>query len=93
MQTSEIVHQLKAVLPKFTNDFSDSVNITNIVVNGNNVTFATDGNHHLGDNNTFLICNVKNYYEIIRRRRPLYHKQEWIMSKFSLSPCFSSAYT
>jgi hypothetical protein len=69
MQTSEIVHQLKAVLPKFTDDFSDSVNITNIVVNGNNVTFTTDGNHHLKDNNTFLICNVKNYYEITSLKR------------------------
>jgi len=69
MQTNEIVHQLKAVLPKFTDDFSDSVNITNIVVNGNNVTFTTDGNHHLQDNNTFLICNVKNYYEITSLKR------------------------
>ena len=55
MQITELVHHLKAVLPKYTDDFSDRVNIRNIVVNGNNVTITTDANHHLEDNNTFLI--------------------------------------
>jgi hypothetical protein len=69
MQITELVHHLKAVLPKYTDDFSDRVNITNIVVNGNNVTITTDANHHLEDNNTFLISNVKNYINIVSLKR------------------------
>lgn len=69
MQITEIVHHLKAVLPKYTDDFSDRVNITNIVVNGSNVTITTNANHHLQNNNTFLISNVKNYINITSLKR------------------------
>lgn len=69
MKTSQIVHQLKAVLPKYCDDFSDSINITNIAVNGTNITYTTDGNHHIEDGNTFLVCDVKNYYEIISLKK------------------------
>lgn len=69
MKTSQIVHQLKAVLPKYCDDFSDSINITNIAVNGTNIIYTTDGNHHIEDGNTFLVCDVKNYYEIISLKK------------------------
>lgn len=64
MQTSQIVHQIKAVLPKYSNDFSDNINITNISISGTNITYTTDGNHHIENGNTFLVCDIKNYYEI-----------------------------
>lgn len=69
MQIQEIVHHLKAVLPKYTDDFSDKINITNITVNGNNITITTDGTHHVENNQTFLITNVQNYINIVSLKR------------------------
>lgn len=69
MQTKEIVHQLKAVLPKYTDDFSDNINITNISVSGNQVTYTTSVNHNLQNGDTFLVCNVKNSYEIVSLKK------------------------
>lgn len=64
MDTLEIVHQLRAVLPKYSNDFSDNITITNIAVNGANVTFTTSANHHLKAGDTFLTSDIENYIVI-----------------------------
>lgn len=69
MQVSEIVHHLKAVLPKYTDDFCDVLNITNVSVNGSSVTITTNGTHHVEDNQTFLITNIKNYISITSLKR------------------------
>jgi hypothetical protein len=69
MKTEKIVHHLKAVLPKYTDDFSDSINITNVTTNGNNITYTLSANHHIQNNDTFLVCDIKNYYNIISLKK------------------------
>lgn len=64
MDTLEIVHQLRAVLPKYSNDFSDNITITNIEVSGTNVTFTTSSNHNLQVGDTFLTTDIENYISI-----------------------------
>lgn len=59
MQAQQIINQLKAVLPKYTNDFTTNFSITSLTRSGNVVTATTSGDHGLSVGNKVLIAGAK----------------------------------
>lgn len=59
MQITEIVNQLKAVLPKYTQDFSNLVSVSSLTRSGSVVTATTSTAHGLIAGNKVLISGAK----------------------------------
>ncbi len=59
MKGSDIVNQLRQLLPIFTNDFTDQVNITSLVRSGSTVTATTDKDHLLLTDNNITVAGAK----------------------------------
>ncbi len=59
MRLTDIVSQLKAVLPRYTNDFSTNLSITSLVRSGSTVTVTTPTAHGLVAGNKTLIAGAK----------------------------------
>jgi hypothetical protein len=70
MQGEELVHQLKAVLPKYLDGvFNDTYNIVSATKAGNIVTIQTDQVSHLQVGNGVLITDVKFENSIVSLKR------------------------
>jgi len=59
MKLTDIVNQLKAVLPRYTDDFSTSLSITSLTRSGSTVTATTSAAHGLVAGNKALIVGAK----------------------------------
>ena len=59
MRLTEIVNQLKAVLPRYTNDFSTNLPITTLTRSGSLITATTSAAHGLSAGNKVLINGAK----------------------------------
>jgi hypothetical protein len=58
VKASDIIAQLRAVLPKLSDDFTDSVSITSLVRSGSTVTATTSSNHGLETGNYISITGA-----------------------------------
>lgn len=59
MKTKDIVNQIKAILPKYTNDFTSNNFITSLTRSGSTVTAITSSPHNLAINKLALINGAK----------------------------------
>lgn len=59
MQAQQIVNQLKAVLPKYTNDFTTNVAVSSLTRSGDVVTVTSSSSHGLIAGNKVLISGAK----------------------------------
>jgi len=59
MQTEELVNQLKAVLPRYTGDFTANTTITSLTRSGSTATATTNVAHQLKVGNKVLINGAK----------------------------------
>lgn len=59
MNNQEIINQLKAILPRYTGDFTANYNIISLTRSGSVVTATTDIDHELLVNDKVLIVNAK----------------------------------
>lgn len=59
MKLTDIVNQLKAVLPRYTSDFATSISVTSLVRSGSTVTATTSSAHGLIPGNKALIAGAK----------------------------------
>lgn len=59
MQTEQLVNQLKAVLPRYTGDFTKNITITSLTNTGGNATAITSSAHQLKVGEKVLINGAK----------------------------------